>query len=212
MTQNKPCLRPAELRLSPHMPELLFRHRQSLSNLFHDVLGLHGIDHLSLHLISPDLQLTSFSSTPALMYRLISRNLWQHDNSLAPRYYQSRSFFYWDELETTPDQITLDTLRRQEFGLHHGFTLVRHIDPFYFLYAFATRKHKTKRPPSDGYLNDCLQMGDYCYRWIKKWYSPLCKPYVPPTIERFVPYEAGTPKDIRQRILQKPLQLLINND
>jgi len=198
--------------LHDSMPELLFRYRRAVSLKFRDSLGNYGIDHISIDIINPRNEMITFSSTPTMMYNLITSGLWKYDGALSPTYYKKLPFFLWENAYPQDYAKELRRIKETEHALHGGFTLVRHIFSHYLLYSFATKDHSIEWTPYEDHLDELLMIGDYSYKLIKKIYKLISKPYVPPSINIFIPFEAGKPKDLGEVASNQRLNLLIDNE
>lgn len=186
------------VRLHPKAYEISFRHRQEIARKFRDVLGIWGIHHISIDIISPGEELIYFSTTPSMGYNLIHNQLWQHDGSISPTYYKERPYYYWHQTYDKNFYQQIKQVKEADYGFAFGFTLVRLVEGFYILYSFATRnKDQETKDFFERNTAHLLKMGDYCYKLIREIYKCYLKneppiiraPFRPRIIEKSTNYE-----------------------
>lgn len=195
------------VKLHPDYLSLLFVHRQRVSALFHEIAGLHDIDHFSMDIINSQSEITTLSATPALQYNLITSKLWPFDGAFIPTFFQTNSGYEWQEsYQAHAERIA--EIKEQQYDFKFCFSLVRKIYQFYFIYSFATKKSiLNAREYYCAHINEMLKIGDYCYKTL----AQLIKQNLP-RLTNFVPFQQGEPKNVGRMMAPNHLILVVNND
>lgn len=182
------------MKLHQDILNVSFRHRYQIRSTFKEILGLCGIQHFSLDLVTPDNTMIFFSSTPTHGYEICKRGYGQYDGIISPEYYEQFEFYWWENASHKAFSDKITAIREGVLGLKHGFMLVRKWNNFHLIYSFATR---SKDPHFQSMVvnnvNELLKMGDFAYMEMRQAYADYCVQYDPPIIERFYRFEGGPP-------------------
>ncbi len=89
---------PPPITLHPNALDLLFSHKETVSQVFKDVLGLHGIEHIALTHLLPTHELLALSSTPAMEFNLFSSPFWHFDKTYHPSWQATNTPARWEAL------------------------------------------------------------------------------------------------------------------
>lgn len=184
------------IKLHQNTLTLSFRYQYELRKVFSDILGLNGISHFSLDLISPDKEMLFFSSTPEHAYEICTRGYAPYDGIISEEYYKNYEFYWWRSASHKAHQNEIQHVREKVLSLYNGFMLVRKWDDFYLLYSFATNKTANLdfQTSITNQLNRYLEMGDYAYSGLRQLYRNYSGIFTPPIIEKFFPFQGGAPQ------------------
>ena len=171
-----------------------YKHRYEIQRIFKEIIGLYGISHFSLDLVRPDGEMIFFSSTPSHGYEVCSRGYGPYDGAISPNYYCNFEFYWWRNAVHKAYDEEINYIREIIHGFKHGFMLVRKWDNFYLIYSFATRSnHPAFSSIIVNNLNELLAKGDNIYTAMRDTYGEYAGTYVPPTIDKFYPFQGGKP-------------------
>lgn len=188
------------LKLHPKIMDILFYHKRDVSSGLRDLKGIHGIDHVAIIMINPELEISIFSLFPSVEYNLIANELWKFDRCFNPMTLEDKTLNWWEDSYHLSYQHELRHLKEDIHQFTLGMNLVRKIDGFTLIYSFATRNKMDDLKSYYSNLKDELfQMGDYGYKLIRGMSERYCYPYVAPSLG----------EEIRRR---PHLKLVINND
>ena len=92
------------IEVSPHPDffEALFAYKNTVSNIFKDVLGLYNINHIAITYIDKLNKLLTLSSTPSLEFNLFKSNLWRFDKTYQSSWYTLCNPSPWQSLYILP--------------------------------------------------------------------------------------------------------------
>jgi len=207
-----------------------YKHRFEIKKYFKEVVGLYGIDHVSLDLVSPDGEMLFFSGTPSHGYEICSRGFGQYDGAISPTYYKKFEFYWWKDVVHGRFNDEINYIRDIKHKFRHGFMLVRHWNDFYIIYSFATKTLNTEFPSVIvNHLNHLFGLGDYLYNEVRDTYAEYTGVHKPPKITQFYPFEGGAPqaryddqyelskggillKENASLVSSGPLRLVVNNN
>ena len=175
-------------QVSPHVnaESISFKHRKTLSAHFNDILGLHDVDHLSIDLIDPNGVWISLSSSPSMVFNLLSQKLWRYDMANTPAFFNTHRAFNWQQAYHPQQFSALKQVKQDDFDLNAGLCLVRKLESFTLIYSFATKS--LVRDFLNSYqhcLDDLLMMGDYCYKNLKLIFQQYHNHFIVPSICSF---------------------------
>lgn len=172
-----------------------YKHRFEIKKYFKEVLGLYGIDHFSLDLVSPSGEMVFFSGTPSHGYEICSRGFGQFDGSISPAYYKSYEFYWWKDVVHSRFNDEINYIRDVRHQFRHGFMLVRQWNDFFMIYSFATKSGNTQFPSIIiNHLNHLLDLGDHIYNELRDTYAEYTGSFIPPKINQFYPFQGGAPE------------------
>ena len=116
----------------------LFTHKQLVTSVFKDVLGLYNIDHISISHINQDQELLTFSSTPALEYNVFSKDLWRFDQTYQSSWYERCVFSSWAALYIEPHYEELYYLKQVKYDFTQGLSFAVRSAQGSLIYSMAT--------------------------------------------------------------------------
>lgn len=85
------------IKLHLQASDLLFKHFETISRIFSDVLGLLEVDYIGIALLTPQKELLFFSSRPSIEWSTIEHNLWLSDPRFQHDFFmqeQARTWYY----------------------------------------------------------------------------------------------------------------------
>lgn len=182
------------MKLHQDVLTISFKHRYQIRSIFKEILGLCGIQHFSLDLVTPSSEMLFFSGTPSHGYEICKRGYGQYDGIISPEYYENFEFYWWKNASHRAFADRIAAIREGVLELKHGFMLVRKWNDFHLIYSFAT---KSRDPHFQSMvvnnINKLLKMGDFAYMEMREAYAEYCGNYNPPIIEKFYGFEGGIP-------------------
>lgn len=192
------------IQLPANILEILFENSYLISKVLRNLIGLYGVDHIALTIIDPKNEIIIFSSKKHIEYHLISLNLWRYDYEFYINSCQELSPIWWDAYNDDPNYLKVKDIKyKDNFSL--GFTIVKKLDNFCFLYSFAT---KSKIQDLRSYYMDntlrLINVGNYFYKSMRNIYAKYCLPINPP--------EVGNLASLTCFDKQKPYLHLIDNN
>lgn len=160
---------------------------------YKQVLGLNGIDHLSINMVNPEGEIVFLSSTPATGQNVCGTDLWRYDFSIHPEMYENKKFYWWDACYATGMKKVLKFEKETKNKLNCGFICTRKVEDFHLMYSFATREPDLEiRENIEKYQNVFVDMGDYCYGLVRDLYERYSGGYHPPVLNSSnFPKQAG---------------------
>ena len=171
-----------------------YKHRFEILPVFKNILGLNGIEHFSLDLVSPDAEMLFLSGTPSHGYEICKRGYGPYDGIISPINYENFEFYWWKNATHRAYAKPINDIRENILGLKYGAMLVRKWNDFYLIYSFATKKSDPHfQSEVINKINEFLKMGDFAYNELREVYSEYCGHYEPPKIEKFYQFEGGIP-------------------
>lgn len=152
-----------EVRPHPKLIDTLFAFRRRVSSVFDDVLGIFEIRHVAITRISPDLQLSVLSSTPAMEFNLFSGNLWRFDNTFNPVWFKRCIQTNWQTLYQENRYDELYYLRQIKHQLPLGLSLSSILDDTYYIYSLASNLScKKTQELFVNHHEEFYKIGQYC--------------------------------------------------
>lgn len=149
------------------------------------VLGLKGIDHLSVNIVNPEGEMVFLSSTPYTGINVCGCSLWKYDVSIHPNTYENKNFYWWEDCYCEEMKMTLKLEKETKNNLGLGFVIAKKIDKFYIMYSFATKEQDPyMKEIIKQYKKTFIDMGDYCYSEIKSLYQRYAGKYEAPPIHK----------------------------
>ena len=124
--------------LHPHLFERLFTHKRYVFQVFSDILGLYGIDHVAITYINKKQEILTLSSTPALEFNLFKSQFWRFDQTYQARWYQQCSSASWDMLYDKPHVDVLYYLKQIKPRYPFGFSLAHAYAHGHMIYSLAS--------------------------------------------------------------------------
>lgn len=151
-----------------------YENRYFLKRTFSDVLGIHGINHCSINILSPNDEIMFFSSTPGHAFEICSRNLHHNDPIINPCNFKNKKRYSWYDAnsENTLKELELAEIRERVFNFHGGFVLVRNLSGFIIMYSYAFSENSNELEERS-YENENVfyAIGDWVCDKIKNLYQ-----------------------------------------
>lgn len=184
-------------------------HKRELSHIFNDIIGIHGITHAEVTLVTPERKMLFTSSNPTLTVNLINSSLWLYDWIYSFSHCDKQSFMEWRNLYSPSHRAQLIKAKEFDYQLQYGFHLVRKINGFILIYSYAT---KNKLADHRSYYlenaNDCLRIGDFIYRKARGIFQSELPSLEIPRIKKFVAFSMGPPQDVGHQVTSNHLRLV----
>lgn len=152
-----------DVKIIPH-PELLdilFRYKSSVSLIFNDVLGIHGLDHISMTSITKKHEILILSSTPSMEFTLFNNNLWKFDRTYQPDWFQRCQKDEWPTLYHRSRFEELFYVKQFKTHYSLGYSFSQLIDSKYFICSMGFKLGK-KEDILIHYEKDLLKIAKYC--------------------------------------------------
>ena len=157
------------IEVSPHPDffEVLFAYKNTVSNIFKDVLGLYNINHIAITYIDKLNKLITFSSTPSLEFNLFKSNLWHFDKTYQNAWYTSCNPSSWQSLYLWPHYKELYQLKQIRHEYPIGLSLPANISGSNIIYSIAS--HKDCQRSQDIFATEhhnFYKIGQYCNKLL----------------------------------------------
>ncbi len=158
--------------LHPNILEALFKHQSEISLKLSNVRGLLKLEHIAMIILNPQDEIIVFSSTPAVEYNLIEKELWRFDASFKPRNYEDGTFFWWEQAYPSAHSKMIKEIKELNYGFTLGFCLARKIDKAHIVYSYATRSTDKKlKQYYEQHTKELMAVGDYAYGLLSNIYA-----------------------------------------
>jgi hypothetical protein len=147
----------------PQFLEALFAFKSKVSHVFNDVLGLHDISHIAITHVSPQQEILTFSSTPAMEFNLFNSNLWRFDKTYHPDWFRTCTQADWQSLYIHERYDELYYLKQAKHHYPIGYSLVAKLEDNFFIYSLASKRScsHTRELFANQY-DDFYKIGQYC--------------------------------------------------
>lgn len=127
----------------PH-PELLlqlFSNRYAVFSLFQNLIRPEGIDHIAVHKLNEQGQLSILSSTPAIEHTLFQNGLWQYDKSYQYSTFNEIGPQLWETLYEPHrrDELYYVKQQRPQFKLGVNFVIKNAEESFLISLAYRNQ-------------------------------------------------------------------------
>lgn len=164
---------------TPHsqLTDALFMHKKKVSRIFQDVLGIHGIHHLSVTRVNSHNKLLIFSSTPAMEFNLFNSLLWQFDNTYNPEWFKRCIHSAWQMLYSPARYDELYYLRQIKHRFPIAVSMAAKTADEYFIYSMAS---KTDTPVTQELFTNEIEtfyrIGHYCSNQLLPLFAEVEQP------------------------------------
>lgn len=143
--------------------ETLFAHKAKTRSVFHDVLGIHEINHIAIAYINIDQTLLTFSSTPSIEYNLFRSPLWQLDKCYHPVWFTRCESAFWQTLYDPARYDELYYIKQTKPQYPLGLSLASKMADGHIIYSFASKTDSEyTRDLFNTQQNELHQIGQYC--------------------------------------------------
>lgn len=168
---NLPKYYRPKMILHPKILEALFKNQREISLKLSNIKGLFKIEHIAMIILTPDDEIIVFSSTPAVEFNLIEKNLWQFDESFKPHHHRDGSFFWWEEAYANGYREKIKEIKQSSYRFTVGFCLARKINKEHIVFSYATRsRDKNIKEYYENHTKELLTMSDYVFGLIQNVY------------------------------------------
>jgi len=151
--------------LIPHsqLADALFIYKKKVMRIFQDVLGLHGIDHISVTRIDAQNNILVFSSTPAMEFNLFNSTLWQFDKTFTAEWFKQCGHASWQSLYSNTRYDELYYLRQIKHRLPVGLSLATKTTEEYLIYSIASKNEAVSTQAIfANEIESFYRIGHYC--------------------------------------------------
>ncbi len=160
------------MNLHPNILEALFKHQSEITLKLSNVRGLFKLEHIAIIILNTHDEIIVFSSTPAVEFNLLEKELWQFDESFKPKNHLDGSFFWWEQAYSNAHREVIKAKKESSYGFTLGFCLARKINEEHIIYSCATRSvEKNLRQYYEDHKKELLAIGDYAYELVHDVYA-----------------------------------------
>ncbi len=152
----------------PYFLDLLFAFKSKISVVFRDVLGIHELAHIAITQITPDNQLLTLSSTPALDFNLFQSSLWRYDKTFDPAWFNLHTHSLWQDLYHPTRYDELYYLKQIKHRYTLGLSLAEQTTQHTLIYSLAS--HKNCAHTQELFItkqDDFYKIGHYCFNLLE---------------------------------------------
>jgi hypothetical protein len=152
-----------DIALHSDWMETLFAHKAKTRTVFHDVLGLHEINHIAMAYVTANHTLLTLSSTPSIEYNLFRSPLWRLDHCYHPDWFTRCESAYWQTLYDPARYDELYYIKQTKPQYPLGLSLAARMHDGHIIYSVATKTDSEyTQDLFNTRQNELLQLGQYC--------------------------------------------------
>ena len=159
-------------RLHQDILLMSFENQWHIRRVYKEIIGLNGIDHFSINIVSPKGEMSIISYSPSIIYQIFQDGTYLYNGSISPTYYESLDFYTWDQCYDKRFYSQVKTSLQTKNGIDTGIVMVHRAFGFNILFSFASKQHNSELLANSAENNkDFLKMGFHCLDLIKETYS-----------------------------------------
>lgn len=165
-----PCHKPPRL----HKEALImsFKHQWLIRKIYHEIIGLEGVDHFSINIVDTNGEMSIISYNPAIAYEIYQDGTYLYNGTISPTYYENMDFYTWDQCYDRRFYTSVKNSLQVKNGIDTGIAMVHRENGYNIIFSFASKS------PSSGLLSNSIEnsrqfmkMGFHCLDLIKEIYT-----------------------------------------